>query len=321
MLSRLKTDRNYRAYIQINFTATHAPYSGNSSIPETESFCRSFPAECKGVSPADLQKYIAIDDENHGGLSYDFDKTVRKLGLNSTDIEKLARVLEVTYKSSVRLLDNYFGQTLDAVKKTGLLDESIIVFTSDHGEMLYRKDSPIKWTHWGLEQEVLSIPLIIRLPNSALGKTVYRNVTRSIDVFPTLAGLSEIKIRPNNEIDGVDLSGALFKETRPPHLIAYSCGGLLHPAVKIQDVRQMPVLARDRDKIYVLFPKTDGELGFREKSIGHEQLWDDLLDDRVQIEEKLKQYRRNLISGYKADTDKSEWEEVREQLRSLGYLH
>jgi arylsulfatase A-like enzyme len=322
ILKRLQDNKNYKAYIQTNFTITHAPYSNNSSVDQTEAFCKSFANECPGIQRADLEMYVAIDKANHPGLSYRFDETVKKLNLNTEQVKKLVGVQEATYKSSVHLLDQLLGETIGEIRKMKLLDQSLIVFTSDHGEFFYKENSPIKWTHWGLALDVIQIPLIIRLPNASLAGTTYLNVTRSIDILPTLAGLSRIRIPETMTIDGADLSPALFREKRAPHLVAYSCAGMRHPASYKDDPRKMAVQARDGDTVYRYDPFMGGSAKYQTIYLKGKSFWDNLNKIRARkIRKNLLLYRKKLISEFHSETDQSDWDDVREQLRSMGYLH
>ena len=72
-----------------------------------------------------------------------------------------------------------------AVDERGLRDESLVVFTADHGELLYRDNALFPWSHdFQLAPEVLRAPLLIRGPGVAPGRAEW--VTRSIDLYPTI---------------------------------------------------------------------------------------------------------------------------------------
>ncbi len=73
------------------------------------------------------------------------------------------------------------------------------------------------------------MPLLIRAPG-VNGQT-YEGVTRSIDVFPTLAGLAGVPIGAEHGVQGQDLSESLRFGVPAPHLLAAS-----HTAVLVQSV-------------------------------------------------------------------------------------
>jgi membrane-anchored protein YejM (alkaline phosphatase superfamily) len=93
------------------------------------------------------------------------------------------------YASRLRRLDACFGRFIAHLKKTNRYDDSIIVFTTDHGDSLGENG------HWGhatwLAPEVLRIPLVIKIPAHAKGEltTDLTRIAFSTDIAPTLYAL------------------------------------------------------------------------------------------------------------------------------------
>ena len=100
-------------------------------------------------------------------------------------------MIELLYKASVYELDALFGGVIEAIEERGLIDASAIAFTSDHGEILYRDNALFQWGH-GYQQapEVIGVPFLLRAPGLPAGR--FDHVTRSTDVYPTLAGLAGV---------------------------------------------------------------------------------------------------------------------------------
>ena len=325
ILSHLKASGSYKAYIQLSFTFTHAPYSRNSDAATTAAFCAEFPNECKGITKEDLEKYLKIDADKHLSLSHSVDNTARALGLGPAEVRKLAAVLEAAYKSSVHLLDNHFGKMIEAIQQAGLFDQSLIVFTSDHGELLYREGAPISWTHAGVEPEVLNIPLIVHPqkggwhhPNN------YRKVTRSMDVFPTIAGLAGL-MKPSSYVsDGEDLSKVIQGKEPEPDLVALACSGLGHPSLYQDDPAWMVVQARRDDTLYRYTPAMKGlgeELQIFDVG-GTGKMREVVLNPLKESfpYAQLREYRELLIRHFGEIKDTINAEEAREKLRALGYI-
>lgn len=264
VLARLKEDPTYRAFVKLNFTVTHSPYHNRADLSQIHAFLAAHPDEQRGVTDDELRHFHKLFLDNHLALQWSFPETVETLGLNESEVEKLADVLELIYKTSVHELDRLFGEFVDAIRAAELLDESLIAFTADHGEILYRENALFKWTHGGqLAPEVLNVPWIVRAPGVPPGR--YAAVTRSIDVFPTLAGLAREPLPPGT-VDGVDLSASIAGDETPPTLIAFSHTCVVNP-VALQQVQQWPLLrevspgadvrlvwaaARDADMVYKL---------------------------------------------------------------------
>jgi arylsulfatase A-like enzyme len=221
VLATLRDNPNAKAFLLTMFTVTHQPY-GDRHVGE---FCGEFPNECAGLSDEDIRTSAALFWQHSVGMVYAFDDPVASLGLSAEQVSQLIRVAELLYKSNVYFLDQLFGSLLAAIEEYGLLDESLIVFTADHGELMYRQNAPFHWTHgFMLAPEDIIVPLIMRGPGVPSGR--YDAVTRSIDVFPTLAGLAGLRL-PRDVVMGVDLSAAMRGESPPPELTAFSHTGLL----------------------------------------------------------------------------------------------
>lgn len=96
----------------------------------------------------------------------------------------LKRDLRVLYDAEVAANDASFGRLLDLLESEGRLEDTLIVFTSDHGEAFGEHGS---WTH-GLDlyNEVLSVPLVVRLPGGADAGRRVTDPVQHIDLLPTI---------------------------------------------------------------------------------------------------------------------------------------
>jgi len=219
ILERLRSDKDYRAFVLTNFTTTHSPYA----IGYLDQFRRLYPARAPEVNREEIDEYREIYKKNRHQLQWNFPETIERLRLSQDEVRRLAQVIELLYQSRVNHLDVLFGKILGQLSWYGVLDDSLIVFTADHGETLYREDRPFKWTHGlALMPEVLGVPLMIRSSDPDLKPRIYDKLTRAIDVFPTIAGLSGVTVPQEMDVEGVDLSPILRGRQPPPDLSAYS---------------------------------------------------------------------------------------------------
>jgi arylsulfatase A-like enzyme len=222
LLDRLREEPERRALVVTNFTVTHAPYSG----AWLADLCRDVPRACAD-RPEPFEETAEIFWRNYVDLSWNFDATVSRLGLSPQDVARMVRVAHLLYRANVHRLDGLFGDVVAAVESRGLLSESVIAFTADHGELLHREGAPFKWNHgFALTPESLGVPWLLVAPGLEPGR--FEGVTRSIDVFPTLAGLAGVALPPG-AVEGVDLAPALRGERPPPVLQAFSHTALLPP--------------------------------------------------------------------------------------------
>lgn len=97
--------------------------------------------------------------------------------------------IRALYNSEVRYVDDNIGRVLQRLKELGIYDDALIIFTSDHGEEF--------WEHNGLEHghtlynELLAVPLIVKLPGGVLHKIIDEPVTCT-SITPTILDLCGI---------------------------------------------------------------------------------------------------------------------------------
>ncbi|MFC1658761.1 sulfatase, partial [Candidatus Omnitrophota bacterium] len=122
---------------------------------------------------------------------------VQKLYLNKNKIPKLKEL----YKSKVNHTDYFFGKFIEQLKTDSIFDNSLIVFTSDHGEGFNEHGF---LSHRGIVfQEMIKIPLIIKFPyTKSKGLRIKSNVSL-VDLFPTILEIGQMT--SNYPVDGISL--------------------------------------------------------------------------------------------------------------------
>lgn len=95
------------------------------------------------------------------------------------------------YDGAIAYMDACIQRIFTALETKGILDETIVVITSDHGETLY--DHECYFDHHGLYDCTLHVPLIIRYPPKVPAGKRIRGYNRHQDLVPTLLELAEIE--------------------------------------------------------------------------------------------------------------------------------
>jgi arylsulfatase A-like enzyme len=106
---------------------------------------------------------------------------------------KLEQVVAL-YDGEIRYADDQLGRLLDAVGTQGIDDRTVVMVTSDHGEELDDHGS-MEGHQWTLYDEVLHVPLVLRVPAGPRGRTV-NDLVEIVDIAPTLLGLAGIEPPP-----------------------------------------------------------------------------------------------------------------------------
>jgi arylsulfatase A-like enzyme len=338
LLGSLRSDPERRAFVVTNFTDTHAPYRAES----LEDFCASFPGECAKLGDREEARQIAgLMWLRSLDLIWDFERTIEELGYDERQKQRLLDVVEILYKSNVWRLDRRVGKLVAAIRDAGLLDETLLVFTADHGEILHREGAHFSFTHgFQLAPEVLNVPLIVYGPGAGVEAARYEPVTRSIDVMWTTAGLAGVPV-PAHGGDGRDLSAAVRGEEPPPALVAYSHTALqkdalwrasqrsrvwqrLHPT---QGPESMWVGARRGDLLFQLRRGLDGSWQMRAIDLsagpGGADRFDPEDEHHAEMATALAAYKALLVEdasrALRAELPISD-EKNRALLRLLGYI-
>lgn len=127
------------------------------------------------------------------------------------DPEK-SRLTRAHYYSLIHLLDDQLGTLWRGLEELGLWENTVILFTSDHGEMLgdhlIGQKGPLCF------EPVLRVPFLLLGPNGVpAGKTVDSPVSL-VDVAPTLAELAGLPNETPHRMDGISLVPLLHADTR-----------------------------------------------------------------------------------------------------------
>lgn len=113
------------------------------------------------------------------------------------------RTARHAYYAMVSYVDDKIGELMTLLKQADLVDNSIIIFTSDHGEMLGERGMWFKQTFF---ESAARVPLILRGPGIRKGHRVERNVSL-VDLMPTILALADDgKVDVSTTLDGTDLS-------------------------------------------------------------------------------------------------------------------
>lgn len=121
--------------------------------------------------------------------------------------DDLRRKCRQAYYASISFMDAQVGRVVAALDRLGLADNTIIVFTSDHG---YHMGEHGLWQKQSVFEESARVPLIIVAPGVSTKGSVAEAPVGHIDLFPTLAELCGVKAPEN--LQGQSLA-PMLKET------------------------------------------------------------------------------------------------------------
>ncbi len=135
------------------------------------------------------------DDIPKPGINY---KTSQNMQM---DVRRQQKALG-GYYASVAFMDAQVGKVMAALKRAGVEDKTIVIFTSDHGYHLGEHDF---WAKVSLRDESAGVPLIISVPGKP--PAVCSSLVELLDLYPTVAKLCGLEVPAR--IQGADISATL----------------------------------------------------------------------------------------------------------------
>jgi len=169
-------------FLVMSFLEPHPPYYGPFDAMYTKADVR-------------LPANYHVDDEERAGWSRRheaFRRFYYEKGHNilTSDIDDVL-ANRARYYGLVSLVDKYVGKVLDSLERYGLAENTIVVFTSDHGDMLGSHQMVDKGMMF---DEALKVPFILRHPRESFAVKECDAVVNSVDVLPSLLDMVGLPI-------------------------------------------------------------------------------------------------------------------------------
>ena len=185
-------------FLCVNFDKPHFPvnppkkyydkYAGRVPLPESKSDYlseKAVPFVKKSAEVIGLAEFSGISPELHE--------------------KKLA-----AYCGCIEWVDDAVGRIIEALDYMGLGDDTIVIYTTDHGEMAYQEGF---WQKSVFFDQSARVPLIIRCPGKIAGGRKWNKPVGLIDLMPTVCAMAGVDM-PDN-LDGEDMSGYLLGNDLP----------------------------------------------------------------------------------------------------------
>ncbi len=183
----LAKHKNERFWLGVGFVRPHVPFV--SPRKYYEPFLPYSSMQLPEKFPGDW------DDIPKAGINYKTSKNMKM------DLRRQKKAMG-GYYASVAFMDSQVGKVLNALKENGLEENTIVIFTSDHGYHLGEHDF---WAKVSLREESASVPLIISVPGKK--PAVCNSLVELLDLYPTISNLCGIS--PPQHVQGKDISKTL----------------------------------------------------------------------------------------------------------------
>jgi arylsulfatase A-like enzyme len=205
-------DRGKPFFLWLGFYGPHHPYVPSGRFARMYDPDRMPPFRRSeddiAKKPVEYRLYFETENHKYRGFAEASDRTFREM--------------KAAYYGMVSQLDRQLGLVLEKLEERGLAGETMVVFTSDHGEFLGDHGLPAKAPF--LLDCMLHVPLIVRLPEragreagarSSPAGSVCDDLVESVDIFPTAATLAGFEAPP--WVQGRDLGGLVADGNQDGH--------------------------------------------------------------------------------------------------------
>jgi iduronate 2-sulfatase len=179
VLERCAKQNHRPFFLAVGFFRPHTPYVA----PEDPYFGYYPVAEMRVVENVE-EDQADLPDAALGSYKREQDKLT----------DELRRQALQAYYASISFMDAQVGHVVDALDRLGLADNTIIVFTSDHG---YHTGEHGLWQKMSLFEESARVPLLIVAPQVAKPGAVAKAPVGLLDLYPTLAELCNVPAPEN----------------------------------------------------------------------------------------------------------------------------
>ncbi len=159
------------------------------------------------------------------------------------------------YLNELLYLDWVITSIVDQLKDSGLLDQTLVIITDDHGEMLGENGGPIGHG-WAVTPELANIPLIIMDPDKP-GYHINNTVGSQVDLLPTILDLLGMAVPQGQLYQGISLYSAAAQTDRIIYLNSFQQYGIIKGHRLICGNRETEVRDATTDPLVKVFAITN----------------------------------------------------------------
>ncbi len=180
----LEAHRDEPFFLAVGFYRPHTPYVA--------------PKKYFDLYPLDDVKLPQLSEEDRQREPAAAYASLHRVEKTMTDYQRRQAIQ--AYWASISFLDAQVGRVLDALRRLGLEENTIVLFTSDHGYHMYEHGL---WQKRSLFENSARVPLIVAAPGVASEGQATPALAELVDLYPTLAALCDL---PSPEyLDGKSL--------------------------------------------------------------------------------------------------------------------
>ncbi len=196
-IAYIKANKDKPFCLFMSWNPPHDPYIA------PERYMKQFPAGKMEFRPNVREKALVKEQLEKHPIKEAAHAEKRARWRARLDSDDGVRQILSGYYAAVAGLDVCIGRIMDTLKEQGLEDDTIFVFTSDHGDMLGSHRMCLKQEPF---EESISVPFIVHYPKRINKGTVTDAMLSPVDVMPTLLGLAGVPCP--DTVEGISVADA-----------------------------------------------------------------------------------------------------------------
>lgn len=332
-----KNSKQNPFFLFVNYFNCHAPY--NPPRPFKQKFVDDFYEPKLHIIESILEKVLNTTGERISHSGFDMMKLKYLAGGSLQSrfsfmakelqaSEKEWEIIRAWYDGEIAYLDGCIGDFVNFLRINGLLENTLIVITADHGENL--GDHGLAGHHFCLYDSLLHVPLILYYPQILFGRQLIRGVVSSVDIFPTIMSICNIKMN-------LDVQGESLYPIKKQGFHKYVCAESGSNLMSIEETDLKHSFWRFRSKLQSL---DVGLKSIRDKKFkyivsahGEEQLFDfakdpheeqNIVNEKPKVAHCMRKKLEKVIDmqyfGSKDIDIAGDRERILNRLKALGYI-
>ncbi len=243
--------------------------------------------------------------------------------LDPADLDRLQRL----YDGEILAFDRQLGRLVSYLRVRGLLQRTVVVVTADHGEEFL--------DHGGLGHghtlfdELLHVPLLVRMPGGSPGLVPRETVLQSIDLYPTILALAGVQQTPPG-VQGREMTALLWELPQallsrpeagdPPAILSEGTQDAVNwKSFEMGDFKLILDRSSGRVRLFYTDPLAGGEVG-PDADPRVAQIVSDMRHRIIELDRESRDLAEAAAVGGPLDGGGMS-PEMNQQLRALGYLN
>lgn len=173
-------------FMQIGFPGPHPPFDAIGRYTK-EYMDKDIPLPELRDDDYEQQTGVLkrLNEEN---IEVDHDSV--KWGKDDLNLEQI-RKMRASYYGNITMIDEKIGELMETLDKKGYLENSIVIFTSDHGDSM--------GDHWQIEKwnmydEIVRVPMVVWYPKKFKGNHKVKELVQLFDIAPVILESAEIEV-------------------------------------------------------------------------------------------------------------------------------